>query len=126
MAHAAELEPARVAQVMDPADPVLTAHGVTKRWGRRDPVLDAADFELPRGARIALQGANGAGKTTLLRILAGLFLPDSGTVALDGLDPVRDRRPYQRRLGFLAAGQGGLYARMTVKAHLDYWSRLAL
>src|SRR5207245_1771342 len=62
----------------------------------------------------------------LLRILAGLFLPDAGTVSLDGLDPVRQRRAYQRRLGFLAAGQGALYARLTVKGHLAYWARLAL
>jgi ABC-2 type transport system ATP-binding protein len=126
MAHAAQLESPRLARVAELADPILTAQGVTKRWGRGDPVLDAADFELPRGAVVGLQGANGAGKTTLLRILAGLFLPDAGVVQLDGLDPVRNRRAYQRRLGFLAAGQGGLYARMTVKAHLDYWARLAL
>lgn len=126
MAHAAQLEAPRLARVTELADPILTAHGVTKRWGSGEPVLDAADFELPRGALIGLQGSNGAGKTTLLRILAGLFVPDAGTVRLDGLDPLRNRRAYQRRLGFLAAGQGSLYARMTVKAHLDYWSRLAL
>lgn len=127
MTHAAQLDPPRLAPVAQLAPFVITACGVTKRWGRRnDPVLDAADFALPRGAVVGLQGANGAGKTTLLRILGGLFLPDSGTVDLDGLDPVRNRRAYQRRLGFLAAGQGGLYARMTVKAHLEYWSRLAL
>jgi ABC-type multidrug transport system ATPase subunit len=126
MTHAAQLEPPRLAQVPEPTASVLTARGVTKRWGRGEPVLDAADFELSPGTIVGLQGVNGAGKTTLLRILAGLFFPDSGTVELDGLSPVRDRRAYQRRLGFLAAGQGGLYARMTVKAHLEYWSRLAL
>jgi len=126
MAHAAQLESPRPARVEELADPILSARAVSKRWGRGEPVLDGADFELPRGAVVGLQGANGAGKTTLLRILAGLFLPDAGTVRLDGLDPVRDRRAYQRRLGFLAAGQGGLYARMTVRAHIEYWSRLAL
>jgi ABC-type multidrug transport system ATPase subunit len=126
MAHAAQLESPRLARVEELAGPILSAHALSKRWGSGEPVLDGADFELPRGAVVGLQGANGAGKTTLLRILAGLFLPDAGTVRLDGLDPLRNRREYQRRLGFLAAGQGSLYARMTVKAHLDYWSRLAL
>jgi ABC-type multidrug transport system ATPase subunit len=107
--------------------PLMLASGITKRWGRRHaPILDAVDLELPRGSIVALQGVNGAGKTTLLRILAGLFLPNAGTVTLDGLDPVHDRRAYQSRLGFVAAGHGGLYARMTVKDQLDFWARLAL
>src|SRR4051812_15090169 len=86
----------------------LSARGITKRWRRGDaPILDAIDFDLPRGSSVGLQGANGAGKTTLLRILAGLFLPESGSVELDGLHPVRQRRAFQSRLGYLAAGQGG-------------------
>jgi ABC-2 type transport system ATP-binding protein len=105
----------------------LSARGITKRWRRGDaPILDAIDFELPRGSSVGLQGANGAGKTTLLRILAGLFLPESGSVELDGLHPVRQRRAFQSRLGYLAAGQGGLYARLSVKKHLEYWARLAM
>jgi ABC-type multidrug transport system ATPase subunit len=108
-------------------EPSMVASGITKRWTRRqEPILDNLDFEIPPGSIVGLRGANGAGKTTLLRILAGLFLPNSGTVTLKGLDPIRDRRAYQLHLGFLPAGQGGLYARLSVKNHLDYWARLAL
>jgi ABC-type multidrug transport system ATPase subunit len=127
MIQAAQVESSEVLRTPDAGGPILGTSGVTKRWGRSQaPILDGVDFELQRGALVGLQGANGAGKTTFLRILAGLFLPDSGTVSLDGLDPVRHRRAYQRRLGFVAAGQGALYARMSVKGHLEYWARLAL
>lgn len=49
-------------------------------------VLDGAGFELARGETISLVGASGAGKSTLLAVLAGLMLPDSGAVRLDGED----------------------------------------
>ncbi len=62
----------------------------------------------------------------MLRVAIGLVGPERGTVTLDGLDPARDRRAYQRRLGFLAAGDRGVYARLTVAQHLRLWSDLAL
>jgi ABC-type multidrug transport system ATPase subunit len=38
---------------------------------------------------------------------------------------VRDRRKYQRRVGFLSAGNLGIYARLTVRGQLDCWARIA-
>ena len=73
-----------------------------------------------------LGGNNGAGKTTLLRIVAGVLAPDAGTVSLEGLDPIHDRGRFQRRLGYLPAGNGGLYARLTVRQNLEFWGALAL
>jgi ABC-2 type transport system ATP-binding protein len=54
-----------------------------------------------------------------------LIAADAGEVRLDGLDPESDRRDYQRRLGFLPAGNGGLYARLTARRNLEFWSRIA-
>ena len=103
----------------------LELHDVSKRWGTADPVLDRVHLDLHDACLVALVGRNGVGKTTLLRIAAGLIAPDAGRVALDGLDPFADRREFQRRLGFVSAGQGGLYARLTVRQQLECWSRLA-
>ena len=108
----------------DPAT-LLVLRGIHKRWGDLQ-VLEGVDLDLRPGDLVALTGPNGAGKTTLLRIATGLILPDAGEVRLRGLDPERERRAFQRLLGYLPAGNGGLYARLTVRQNLEFWAGLAL
>ena len=47
-------------------------------------ILDDVDFQAAAGESVAVVGASGSGKTTLLGILAGLDLPTTGDVWLDG------------------------------------------
>ncbi len=104
----------------------LSLREVTKTWPRQQvPVLDHVDLDIEAGKLVSIVGRNGAGKTTLLRIVSGLIAADSGTVRLDGLHPKKDRREYQKRIGFLSASYGGLYARLSVRQHLELWARLA-
>lgn len=103
---------------------LLRLRGVHRAW-RGKPVLTGADLDLPSGAVSWLGGANGAGKTTLLRIATGLLAPDSGTVDLEGLHPWDDREAFQRRVGVVPAGNGGLYARLTVRDNLLFQCGLA-
>ncbi|MGE4054163.1 MAG: ATP-binding cassette domain-containing protein [Vicinamibacterales bacterium] len=50
------------------------------------PVLDDCSLRIPRGARLLLEGPSGSGKTTLASLIAGLSVPDSGLLLIDGLD----------------------------------------
>lgn len=59
---------------------VLTAQSLHKAFGPR-VLLDSVDLVIQPGERVGLVGINGSGKTTLARILAGIELPDAGTVA---------------------------------------------
>ena len=111
------------------AAPALILGGVFKAWGKgeaRLTVLDSVDLELAAGSATWVGGRNGVGKTTLLRIAGGMIHPEQGTVELAGLQPRRDRREYQRQVGFLSAGDRGLYPRLTVRQHLDLCARIAL
>lgn len=65
------------------AKPVLTARGVTKRYGRVT-ALDNADFDLYPGEIRAVIGDNGAGKSTLIKAISGALTPDSGEIRLYG------------------------------------------
>jgi ABC-type lipoprotein export system ATPase subunit len=64
---------------------VARVRGLAKRYGETR-VLDALDAEFRGGALHAVTGPSGSGKTTLLHLLAGLELPDAGTVEIDGAE----------------------------------------
>lgn len=103
---------------------LITLEGVGKSWGDH-LVLDDVDLKIPGGTVTGIAGGNGAGKTTLLRIATGIILPDHGTVRFRGVDIEQDRASYQQAIGFLSAGDRGLYARLTVRQNLDFWGGLA-
>jgi Cu-processing system ATP-binding protein len=81
-------------------DVVIRYRAFTKRYGDRT-VVKALDFEVPRGAVVALLGPNGSGKTTSIKAAAGLIQPTSGEVVLgaEGLNALDARA--RRLVSFL-------------------------
>ena len=73
--------------------------GVAKRYGSY-VALDGIDLDVATGELVALLGPSGSGKTSLLRIIAGLEMPDAGTVAFHGEDAT-SRHARDRRVGFV-------------------------
>ena len=76
--------------------PVLTARGLTYRYGTHTALRDF-DLEVTPGEVVALLGANGSGKTTALRCVAGQLSPSEGVVTVAGADPHREPEAEQAR-----------------------------
>ena len=105
--------------------PLLSFEGIWRHWGRgrdRWAVLRDINLQLPPGTAACVRGCNGAGKTTLLRIATGILAADRGTVTVDQLTAAHSWREYHRRIGFVSAGDRGLYARVSVRGHLEYFA----
>ncbi|MBK5566928.1 ATP-binding cassette domain-containing protein [Ensifer adhaerens] len=76
-------------------EPILTARGLVKRYGRVT-ALDHADFDLYPGEILAVIGDNGAGKSSMIKAISGAISPDEGEIRLEG-KPVNFRSPMDAR-----------------------------
>jgi ABC-2 type transport system ATP-binding protein len=90
---------------------------------QRKVALDDVSISVAAGSLTALVGPDGAGKTTFLRLAAGLLRPDGGTLAVLGIDVVRDPQSVQDRISYMPQ-RFGLYDDLSVQENLDLYADL--
>jgi len=101
-------------------EPVLAARGITKHF----PgvlALNHVDFSCTTGEIHALVGENGAGKSTLMKILAGVYSPDAGVLAIKG-EPVKDFTPDRAQ----TLGIGTIYQELSLLPYLTVVQNICL
>jgi ABC-2 type transport system ATP-binding protein len=79
---------------------VIRACELTKNFGVISAV-GGISFEVAKGEIFAFLGPNGAGKTTTIKMLTTLLEPSSGSVELDGLNPVTQQQEVRKRFGIV-------------------------
>jgi len=62
--------------------PIIRVNDVCFSWSSEAKVLNSCSLQVPQGEFWMLLGNNGSGKSTLLRLLAGLLIPDSGSIVM--------------------------------------------
>jgi sulfate/thiosulfate transport system ATP-binding protein len=99
----------------------IEVRNLNKRFGAT-VVCDNLNLDIPAGELVALLGPSGSGKTSLLRIIAGLEVPDSGSVRFQGEDAthtdVRDRN-----VGFVFQHYA-LFGHMTIFENVAFGLRV--
>src|SRR5437899_10589054 len=80
------------------SDPVVTVQHLVKRYGQFVAVNDVS-FSIKEGEIFGIIGPNGAGKTTAVECISGLRAPDSGSITIHGLSPLKDRNVIRGFLG---------------------------
>jgi thiamine transport system ATP-binding protein len=86
------------------------------------PVLDGVSLAAADGEVVALLGPSGSGKSTLLRVIAGLLVPQSGVVCIDGRDVTR--LPTHRRGVGMVFQDEQLFPHRSVGANIAFGLRM--
>ncbi len=100
---------------------MIELNNISKTFGVHRAV-DRVSFTIPDHAKVVLLGPSGSGKTTLLRLIAGLEIPDTGTITMDGRlvsSPDFIVPPSERSVGFVFQS-GALWPHMTVADNIRF------
>ena len=95
----------------------VTLRGICKTFGTFE-ALKNIDLDIQPVEFFALLGPSGSGKTTTLRVLAGLEVPDAGTMTVDGVD-VTFAEPGERDVAMVFQNYA-LYPHMTLAGNIGF------
>jgi ABC-2 type transport system ATP-binding protein len=101
---------------------VIRVSSIRKTYAKTVAVEDVS-FAVNDGEIFGLIGPNGAGKTTTMECVEGIRRPNSGSITVLGLDPIRDVYALQERIG-VQLQQAQLQKRMKVWEAMHLWASL--
>ncbi|OYD82866.1 spermidine/putrescine ABC transporter ATP-binding protein (plasmid) [Azospirillum brasilense] len=107
---------AAASAVAAPAAAMVELRAITKRYGRFE-ALQRIDLSIAKGEFVTLLGPSGSGKTTLLNLIAGMIVPSSGQIVIDGRDATG--LPTNRR------GLGMVFQNYALMPHMTVFENIA-
>ena len=101
---------------------MLNIRNISKSYENRI-VLDEISFELEASETLSILGRSGSGKSTLLRIIAGLEIPDNGSVELDG-NEITLTPTHKRNIGMVFQ-DNQLFPHLNVSGNIEFGLKMA-
>ena len=97
---------------------LIKAQGIVKKFGNFC-ALNGFDMHVPKGSIYGLIGPNGAGKTTIINHLTGAYIPDSGSVTIDG-EPILNNTALKQRV-LCISDEGYQFGGYSTKDMADFY-----
>jgi ABC-2 type transport system ATP-binding protein len=97
---------------------IIEVRNLTKSFGAITAVKDVS-FEVEAGGIFAFLGPNGAGKSTTIKMLTTVLRPTSGTIRVDGHDPVKEAHAVRRAFGIVFQ-DNSLDDTLTARENMDF------
>lgn len=86
--------------------------------------VDDISFSVEKGELVGYIGPNGAGKSTTIKMLAGILVPTSGSISVDGLVPCEDRKRNALRMGVVFGQRSQLFWDLPVEDTFDVFRKM--
>lgn len=104
--------------------PAIQINNISFKYpGKDQPFLQDFNLTIPKGKRFGLFGPNGSGKTTLMKLMAGLCIPQNGSIQLLGNDIQKTSVSVKQLFG-LVPQDFSFYHELSPKENLQYFGAL--
>ena len=101
---------------------MLQIRGLKKSYDSgRVHALDGLNMTIEDGSLYGFVGPNGAGKTTAIRAIAGLLVPDDGSIMTDGIDALKEPAGVHDIIGYVPDSFGS-YDNLTVREYMEFFA----
>lgn len=102
---------------------MIVLKDVNKALGNKQ-ILKNITFHISPGEKVGVIGLNGAGKTTLLNIIAGVLLPDSGFIRVNGVENAVQNKEKLKSISYISGTKSGLWEDLTIKASYENLAKM--
>lgn len=107
---------------------IVEVDQLTKQFERRKEdaftAVNAINFSISAGERVAFIGPNGAGKSTTLKMLTGILYPTSGTATVAGFTPWQQRQKLAYEIGIVFGQRSQLWYHLPVRDSFDLLGKI--
>lgn len=101
---------------------MLEINNLRKVYGTH-PAIDHLTMYIEKGSIFGFVGPNGAGKTTTMKMIAGLLLPDAGTITINGINAFSYPQAVKGMIGYMPDFFGS-YDNLTVMEYMLFYAAL--
>lgn len=102
---------------------MISVSDLSFQYSNEQPLFDDFNLHIQRGELFGLLGPNGAGKSTLISLICGLHKPRKGTIKIDDVDFVKDKKLVIKKIAVVPQDYA-FYPKLSARENLNFFAHL--